>query len=350
MTINISGPGPNSIIATPPPPYYDNYSGPANPACFLLMDWSQEWGGQSFTTTQKYNLQSVEIWLKKGPGANVGNVNVELYAVDGNGHPTGPVLNSGVIPNADISEDWTWVSCELDDIRLTTYQLSATTKYCVVVNGVGFTAVHLLKWGCGGDGSDYPNGDQEWSINDGDIWSTDNTRDQLFRCYPTPFNDNYSGTVTPFLGLSLNSANDWAGQSFTAMKSYTLNRIDIWCNKGVGDFVGDILFGLYNVDENGHPDIVGGALATGTLHDADVPEVFAWVPCSMSEYNVVVGTKYAIVVHGYSLNSSNVLMMCYDNSAGSSDFAGGDMEWSTDGGGAWSTTTTSDLLFRVYPA
>jgi len=196
--------------------------------------------------------------------------------------------------------------------------------------------------------NDYPNGDQEWSTSGGTIWITDTTRDQLFRCYPTPWLDNYSGTVLPFTSLSLDNANDWAGQTFTAMKSYTLNRIDIWCVKGAGDDVGNIIVALYDVDGNGHPDIVGGALATGTIPNADVSETVAWVRCDMSEFNVVEGVKYCIVVHGYSLNASNVLFWSYDNYAGGDPYADGDVEWSTNGGGSWSTTTTFDLLFRCY--
>jgi len=355
--ISISGAPPNSLAGgPPPPPYYDNYSGPHNPACFLTMDAANDWGGQSFTTTFKYSLKSVDLWLKKGPGANVGNVDVELYAVDGSGHPTGPPLNYGVIPNADIAESWTWVSCILGNGKLTYYLLDAATKYCPVVHGVGVLGNPLL-WGCGGgggggggggDGSDYPNGDQEWSTDGGTIWTKDTTKDQLFRCFAPDFLDNYSGSVSPFIALTINSAAKWAGQSFTAMKSYTLNRIDIWMKKNIGDFVGDILFGLYSVDEDGHPDIVAGALSTGTLPDADVPTDYAWVPCDMSEYNVVVDTKYCIVVHGYSLDAGNLIIWSYDNYSGLSDYAGGDMEWSTDSGGAWSTTTTSDLLFRCY--
>jgi len=314
------------------------------------MDSVPDWGGQSFTTIFKYNLKSVDLWLKKGPGAHVGNVDVELYAVDGSGHPTGPPLNYGIIPNADVAESWAWVSCILGNGKLTYYLLNAATKYCTVVHGLALLNNPLL-WGCGGDGSDYPNGDQEWSVNSGDIWTKDTTKDQLFRNFAPAFLDNYSGTALPFTGgLELNHANDWAGQTFIAMKSYTLNRIDMWFKKNIGDFVGDILFGLYNVDGNGHPDIVGGALATGTIPDADVPTSYAWNPCSMSEFNVVFNTKYAIVVHGFSLNLGNVIIMSYDNYIGLSDYAGGDMEWSTDGGGAWATTATADLLFRCYPA
>ena len=346
--INISGAPPNSMIVTPPPGYYDNYSGPHNPACFLTMDAPQDWGGQSFTTAFKYSLKSVDLWLKKGPGANVANVDVELYAVDGSGHPTGSPLNYGIIPNADIAESWAWVSCQLNNGKLTYYLLSAATKYCHVVHGAGLFG-NPLMWGCGGDGSDYPNGDQEWSVDGGSIWTKDTTKDQLFRCFAPDFLDNYSGSVVPFLSLTMNSANDWVGQIFTAMKSYTMNRIDCWFRKDPGDNVGDILFGLYGVS-GGHPDIVGGALATGTIPNVDVPESYAWNPCSMSEYNLIVDSQYAIVIHGFSLNSSNVLRISHDDYLGSSDYPGGTLEWSTDGGGSWGTQPNSDLLFRVYPA
>jgi len=346
--ISISGAPPNSLLpGPPPPPYYDNYSGPANPECFLTLDSSTDWAGQSFTTTTKYNLAQIELWCKKGPGSNVGTVYVEVWAVDGNGHPTGEALARGTILDADVSEDYSWVSCDMDTFSCTYYVLNAATKYCVVVQGPTLGVPNTLIWACGGDGSDYPNGDQEWTINGGGTWTTDTTRDQLFRCYPSEFMDNYSGTELPFVAVKLDHANDWAGQSFIAMKSYILNRIDILMEKGVGDFVGDIHIGLYHVDENEHPDIVGGALATGVINDADVPTDFAWVPCSMSDYNLVVDTKYAIVVHGFSLNATNFIYWGYDNNA---EFEDGDMEWSTDGGGAWGTTALQDFLFRCYSA
>ena len=346
--INISGPGPQ-VLSGFPPPYYDNYSGPHNPACLLTMDAPDDWGGQSFTTSFKYSLKSVDLWLKKGIGANVANVDVELYAVDGSGHPTGAPLNYGIIPNADIAESWAWVNCILGNGKWTYYLLDAATKYCPVVHGVNLFG-NPLMWGCGGDGSDYPNGDQEWSVNGGAIWTKDTTKDQLFRCFAPDFLDNYSGSVGGGYVLKLDHANDWSGQTFTAMKSYTMNRIDCLFKKDVGDFVGDVLFGLYGVDGGGHPDIVGGALATGFIPDADVPTTKAWNPCSMSEYNLVVDNQYAIVVHSFSLDASNCLRMDVGNYVGSSDYPGGNEEWSTDGGGSWVPDLNNDLYFRVYPA
>lgn len=346
--INISGAPPNSLIIPPPPPYHDNYSGPHNPACLLTMDNSAKWAGQSFTTTFKYNLKSVDLWLKKGPEANVANVDVELYAVDGIGHPTGPPLNYGIIPNADVAESWAWVSCILGNGKLTYYLLDAATKYCHVVHGVNLLG-NPLMWGCGGDGSDYPNGDQEWSTSSGTIWTKDTTKDQLFRNFAPAYLDNYCGSTIPLISLKVDSANDWAGQIFTAMKSYTMNKIECRFKKDIGDFVGNIICQLYGVS-GGHPDIGGGVLAQGVIPDVDVPTTETWNPFSMDDYNLVVDSQYAIVVHGFSLNSSNLIRMSFDNYQGGSDYPGGTMEWSTNAGGSWSTDSNNDLLFRVYPA
>jgi hypothetical protein len=344
--INISGAPPNSLSAGPPaPPYEDNYSGPANPECFLKLDALNDWGGQSFTTPNfKYNLLTVELWLKKGPGANVGTVRVYLFPVDGSGHPTGSLFNYGSIFNADISEDYSWVSCLLD-YWPTCSMLSAATKYCIVVRGLDVTGFNHLIWACGGEGSDYPGGDQEWSTNGGGIWSTDNTKDQLFRCYRTPWLDNYSGSSLPFSGSNLFEALRWFGQSFTAMKSYPLNRIDLHINKS--GFVGNIIVGLYNVDMFGHP--FGFALATGIIPDADIPTEKTWVKCWMSGCNIAIDEKYCIVVHGGdSLNMENQLVWSWDEYGGS-DYAGGDFESSLNGGETWSTVTDKDFLFRCYP-
>ncbi len=349
-TPNIQSPPP-----PPPPPYYDNYSGPANPACFLTMDSSSKWAGQSFTTALIYNLERVDFWIKKGPGANVGNIEVILYAVDGNGHPIiepgGNRLCNGVIPNADISEDYSWVSCNLFILRtgggLTCFKLSAATKYCIVIHGNSLSVANPLIWACGGDGSGLPNGDQEWSINSGGTWTTDTTRDQLFQCYPTPWLDNYSGTETPFISYLLDSSGIWAGQSFTAMKSYPLTRIDVNIQKR--GFVGVIEVKLFNVDMNGHP--TGAHIARGTIPDADIPPSFSmdFVRCDLFDHHdVVVDTKYCIVVHGPGLGGANKIYIQGDNYSNDSDYAGGDKEWSINGGTSWVTSTVFDFVFRCY--
>lgn len=344
--INISGAPPNSIIIPPPLPYKDNYSGPGNPACYLTLNNVDDWAGQSFTASQKYNFARVDLWIKKGSGSVVGDVLVELYGVDGNGHPDGPMLNSGVIPNADISEDYAWVTCYLNAMRLTPYIVSSATKYCLVVHGAGFTEVHILYWQCGGDGSGYPNGDQEWSINGGATWSTDNTRDQLFRNYKPPYIDNYSGRTLGGGSMPLNSQNDWAGNSFTAQKSYTLKRLEMYFHKDVGHNVGNLKIGLFNLDAFQHPNI---ALVEGTIPDADVPEgVPAWIGSDVSDYDIIADARYAVVIRGPTLNPSNLIRVMWDWWLGDSDFALGDYEWTITGGFSWTTSTNKDWLFRCF--
>ncbi len=122
--------------------------------------------------------------------------------------------------------------------------------------------------------------------------------------------------------------------------------------KGSGDNIGTLNVGLYNVDGSDHPDIAGGALATGTISDSDVSDSgYNWIVCTLgTPYALTASTKYAIVVHGDSLSVANVLTWSRDNDGSTSDYPGGDLEWSGDGGSSWSTTTTGDLLFRCRDA
>jgi len=160
--------------------------------------------------------------------------------------------------------------------------------------------------------------------------------------------DNYPGTAEPYFALVINAANDWGGQSFTTSSSYTLESIEIYCKKGSGDNVGTIDVELYTVDGSGHPDtkVAQGTIADGSISDS----AYGWISCTLgTPYVVSTTTKYCIVVHGTSLSASNVLYWSFDDDGfGSSAFAGGDQEWSTDGGSSWLTETTQDQLFKCY--
>ena len=160
--------------------------------------------------------------------------------------------------------------------------------------------------------------------------------------------ENYQG-VAPFGALKLDNANDWAGQSFTTTAGYSLERIDIHCAKGPGHDVGVIDVELYIDAGDGHPDMVIGVLESGTILNAAVPETGSadWVACTLdAPYELAATTKYCIVVHGVSLSSSKKLYWSYDGDG--SGYADGDVEWSTNGGSSWATTTTSDMLFKCY--
>jgi hypothetical protein len=162
--------------------------------------------------------------------------------------------------------------------------------------------------------------------------------------------DNYDGTATPYIALTIDAANDWGGQTFTASADYDATRVDIWAAKGIGDTVGTVTVAIYAVDGSSHP--TGSALASGTFTDTDIDDTtnYKWVQCDMSSpVSLSQGTEYAVVVHGASLSAANVLIWSFDDDgAGGSDYANGDQLWSTDGGSSWLAVTTQDQLFRVY--
>lgn len=159
--------------------------------------------------------------------------------------------------------------------------------------------------------------------------------------------DNYQGTVTPYLALMIDNTNDWAGQSFTPILSHSLEQVEFHLSKGPGDDVGLITISLHEVDGSNHP--TGAALATGTITSASVPETGSsdWVLCTFgTPFTIVPLTKYCYIVHATGVDASNRLYLTYDDLFGASAFYGGDLEWSTNGGSSWTTTTTSDILFR----
>lgn len=333
--INISGAPPNSLASGPPAPsYYDNYSGPANPACFLTLDASTDWAGQSFTTSQSYYAKRIDLWIKKGPGSNIGNVNVEIYnTLDG--HPQVPVLNSGVIANADVSEDYSWVSCTLDF-----YLLSTSTKYCIVVHGDSLDVDNTLIWACGGDGSGLPNGDQEWSINSmAGPWSTNTTRDQLFRCYPMFLQECYNNESD---GNNAHGAyeNFEIAQTFTPQNDFTIKGVRLYMRrKGT---IGNVTVGIYETI-GGHP--FGPALCSAVVDGSEWDDVgYDWIywefssPVTLPEY-----TKFAIWLSGTGYDTSNCPDWRLDSSG---NYIGGTFEM--EQGAGWVTKADWDCLFETW--
>lgn len=349
--INISGAPPNSIVAIPPPPYDYNYSGPANPACFLKLDSVQDWAGQSFTTTEEYFLEFIELWLKKGPGSNIGNIYVGIFAVDGSGHPTGPALASGIIDNADVSEDFSWVSCDVSDL-LTYGFLNAATKYCIVVHGIGMTLnpANYLVWSCGGDGSGLPNGDQEWSINAGVDWTTDTTRDQLFRCYSPeilPVKDHYNYfNDRAFMNSEVAfSQTRWEGQTFTAIENYTIKIVRLILSadndktgKNVIVSIRETIDGLPIA-----PDLCSGTLDGNLIKVGD--ENRSWHEINLgSGVALSEGVKYAICVR--SDDEPQEIMMWED--AIDPRYLEGNRVYSANSGVDWIPGAAYDICFETW--
>ena len=148
----------------------------------------------------------------------------------------------------------------------------------------------------------------------------------------------------------LNAANDWEAQTFTIGGSnVTLVAAAILCYRGAADVLGDITFAIYAADGAHKP--TGSALATGTttgnnINDEGSGAHPAWLRCIFDASVILTATvKYALVVHGASLDGANVLNWRADNAAG---FANGQRAFSVDGGGSWTADATDDMDFAIF--
>lgn len=157
--------------------------------------------------------------------------------------------------------------------------------------------------------------------------------------------DSYEG-VSPFGAVIQNAANDWSGEYWTTSEAYTIESVEFWCAKGVGDNVGTIEVELYAADGTHKP--TGAILASGTIDDGDVPESgsgWEWVSCTFTvPYALSNATEYCLVIHGDSLSATEIFYGTSDDTG----YADAARLWSADGGSSWTVATANDLLFRTY--
>lgn len=203
----------------------DNYSGTAVPYFALTLNNANDWAFQSFTTTIGYSLTRIDLFCGKGTGDNVGTLTVLVYLAGGDGKPTGAVLATGNIDDADVGlSPYSWVVCNLTSA----YNLSGSTKYCIVLHGASLDATNLVVWPWDDDGlgsSDFAGGDQGFSADGGSTWSIDTTQDNLFRCYGenTPSSDKtYSRSL-----VAIGNHEVWYESSAGTLEELTAANLDI---------------------------------------------------------------------------------------------------------------------------
>jgi len=158
--------------------------------------------------------------------------------------------------------------------------------------------------------------------------------------------DYYEGTA-PFGAVILDAANDWGGQYWTTSEAYTIESVEFWCAKGVGDNVGTIEVELYAADGAHKP--TGAILASGTIDDGDIGDTtaYSWVSCTFTvPYALSNATEYCLAIHGDSLSASDILYGASDDTG----YADAARLFSADGGSSWTVVTANDTLFRTYKA
>jgi len=133
-----------------------------------------------------------------------------------------------------------------------------------------------------------------------------------------------------------------SGRNTTVTLSYSLS-----CLKGDQKAIpGDVIVSLRATDKNGHP--VGPNLTIGTIDGNTLTtlESGEWREIAFNaSYNVVSGTKYAIVVSAPSRSGLNAIKWLHDEAG---TYAGGNRESSANSGFTWGSDLNSDYLFEIY--
>jgi len=144
------------------------------------------WGAMSFTVgvvgaNEEHSLTSVKMKFKRT--GSPGMVDVEIYEVDGSGHPTGSVLSSGSFDGDAVTTD---AAGELVSCTMSSYVLQPSTKYIIVVYMTGGGLLDYLSWFYDNNNGAYTGGDRTKSIDSGSTWDVLINDDCIFEVYGTP--------------------------------------------------------------------------------------------------------------------------------------------------------------------
>jgi ABC-type transport system substrate-binding protein len=135
-----------------------------------------KWIAQTFTAETDHAIAGVKLKLYKV--ARPGNVIVSIRATDADGHPTG--------------NDLTWVRINLDGMRdgepavwkevpLPKYDLTAGTKYAIVVRAPEGDAWNLVRWCYDHYEASYSGGNGEYGSSGGTVWTSHTAGDCMFQ-------------------------------------------------------------------------------------------------------------------------------------------------------------------------
>lgn len=126
------------------------------------------YGCQTFTIGNtgdnvNHNISSVKVFVEKVGSPTA--LNAAIYAVDGDGKPTGAALSTGSLSGASIG------LYDYYEITMTTYLLQANTQYALVLWVTGGDGSNKILWGYVNPGT-YGGGKLWYSSDSGSSWNT----------------------------------------------------------------------------------------------------------------------------------------------------------------------------------
>jgi hypothetical protein len=149
----------------------------AAPYSTYNLDSSNDWRGNTFTTGSAFDLTRVDIYIGKSLNDDVGVLDIEIYAVDGDHKPTGDALGSATLDDAGVFSEYFWCHALFG----TPVSLSAATEYAMIVHGTSLSAAESII--THHDGAGTLVGYLLNSTDGGSSWTTDGVFNFLFKVY-----------------------------------------------------------------------------------------------------------------------------------------------------------------------
>jgi len=134
------------------------------------------WKAQTFTPSIAHSITSVKLKLFRV--GSPGTITVSIRATDGSGHPTGDDLTSGTTDGDTLTTN---NAGEWREVTLTSYTLSAGTKYAIVIRALSADASNYFACREHINSPTYTGGNREYSTDSGSSWSATTGADMMFR-------------------------------------------------------------------------------------------------------------------------------------------------------------------------
>ena len=238
--------------------------------------YGSRYAGQYFEPTSSGDLMKMEMYIRLyEPSSLSDDLEVRLYAADGNHKPTGSLLASTIIAKADTSTDGSWVNATF----ASPYTLASGNGYVIYIkteNGGGTSSNHYRWRGCADGANCYEEGDFLFTSNGGSTWYVLDDDDRAFRAWIAG-----AGDTTKL------------SQSFTAGGTYTMDRVALVLSRD-GTPSETLNVSIFSdTDDDDEPDSL---LSKVSVSSGDVDASAQWVIASDLSASLTSGSQYCIVL------------------------------------------------------
>jgi hypothetical protein len=225
-------------------------------------------------------------------------ITIGLYEAGADNKPTGSDLASTTLAASSLTTAAAW-----HEYRFPTgYEVTAGTKYALVLSATGGASGNLVYWRVNTAGA-YSRGMKATSANQGTSWTTSSAQDFMFKegQNPPKWYEQYTTGANAASGVMSTS---WLSQTFTPETTHTFKAVSFQLYK-VGSPTYTATIGLYAAGADDKP--TGPALASTTFLASSLTTTATWYEYQFpTGYPVTAGTKHALVLSATDGASGNL--------------------------------------------